>query len=179
MAALSFLALNARRSILIAIFFLIALYSTHCSLSSVYAGSGLVTQVGGATFIQGAKQFWVTSTKPTFSGVTTAAAAVSGTVGAQTISSTADSSGNWSWTPTTELSGDNSVSITSGSTTASFTLTIGSLPANIASASAGTLAPAGAVNPTILFLVGGTSLIVLGSFGLQKSFKKVDSQKPY
>lgn len=137
----------------------------------VLAGSGLVSTVGGATFIQGAKHFWVTSATPTFSGVTTAGAKVSGTVGAQTVSATADGTGNWSWTAAA-LSGDSAVSITSGATTASFTLTIGALPANIASSSAGSLAPAGSISPTILFLAGGSCLILLGSFGLRKSFRR-------
>jgi hypothetical protein len=136
----------------------------------VFAGSGLVSTVGGATFIQGAKHFWVTSATPTFSGVTTAGATVSGTVGSQTVAATADGTGNWSWTAAT-LSGDVPVTITSGATTASFTLTIGALPANIATSSAG-LAAAGSVDPTLIFLAGGTCLILLGTFGLKKSFVK-------
>lgn len=142
------------------------------TIGEVLAGAGLVSAVGGATFIQGAKQFWVTSATPTFSGVTTAGAAISGTVGSQTVSATADASGNWSWTAAT-LSGDSAVSITSGTQTASFTLTIGAVPANIASSSASSLAPAGSISPTILFLAGGSCLILLGSFGLRKSFRRV------
>ncbi|MDO8487217.1 MAG: hypothetical protein Q7S45_02915 [Candidatus Curtissbacteria bacterium] len=136
----------------------------------VLAGSGLVSTVGGATFIQGAKHFWVTSATPTFSGVTTAGAKVTGTIGTQAVSATADSAGNWSWTAAA-LSGDTAVSITSGATTASFTLTIGAVPASIASSSASSLAPAGSISPTILFLAGGSSLILLGSFGLAKSLR--------
>lgn len=139
---------------------------------SVLAGSGLVTTIGGATFVQGAKQFWVTSSKPTFSGVTTAGAAVTGTVGSQSVSATADASGNWSWTPTTELSQDNAVSITSGSSTASFTLTIGDLPQSIASSSASSLAPAGSILNTLLVAGIGAILIFAGNLGLAKSFRK-------
>lgn len=138
----------------------------------VLAGSGLLTTVGGVTFVQGATQFWVTSQRPTFSGVTTAGVTVSGTVGSQTLSATADSSGNWSWTPSADLAGDNTVSITSGSTTAAFTLTIGQLPANIASASAETLAPAGNINPTLVILGVGLALVCFGSYKLRRSFSK-------
>lgn len=140
---------------------------------AVHASSGLVSTVGGATFVQGAKQFWVSSAKPTVSGVTTAGSTVSGTVGAQTVSATADASGNWSWTPATDLTGDNQVSITSGSSTAAFTLTIGDLPASVASASASSLEPAGTVTNTIAIIGIGTILIAAGSFGLAKSFRKI------
>lgn len=156
----------------IAVFLLSAFFSFTCNVSEVIAGTGLVGQVGGAAFTQGTKQFWVSSTKPTFSGVTTASSAVSGTVGAQTVAATADASGNWSWASTTDLSGDNAVSITSGSTTVSFTLTIGSLPGNVAIAGGSTLAPAGSINPTLIFLGGGTLLIFFGTFGLSRSFIK-------
>jgi len=153
------------------VFLITALVTMACSQNLTYGGSGLVSSVGGATFIQGATQFWVTSTTPTFTGITSASAAVTGTVGSQAISATADASGNWSWTPTTALSGDNAVTVTSGATTVSFTLTIGDLPANIASSSAGTLAPAGSINPTVWILAVGTILISAGMFGLKKSFK--------
>lgn len=148
---------------------LVSLLTFHFSLITVFAGSGLVSQVGGATFTQGAKHFWVTSSTPSFQGVTTASAKVSGTVGSQSVSATADSSGNWSWTPASALSGDNQVTITSGSQTASFTLTIGALPANIASASAGSLAPAGTITPTFIILGLGLVLTGFGLWGFRKT----------
>lgn len=141
------------------------------SPATVLASSGLVSSIGGATFIQGAKHFWVTSASPTISGITTAGAKVSGTVGSQSVSATADGSGNWSWTPSTALSGDNQVSITSGSITDTFTLTIGALPANIASSSASTLAPAGSFKTTIAILSVGALLALVGTFGLGRSFR--------
>ncbi|OGD84598.1 hypothetical protein A3B51_02940 [Candidatus Curtissbacteria bacterium RIFCSPLOWO2_01_FULL_41_18] len=150
------------------IFFLISLFGStfYLYVTTVFAGSGLISSIGGATFIQGAKQFWVTSQSPTFSGITTAQAQVNGTVGSQTLTATADSSGNWSWTPTTALSGDNQVSVTSNTQSASFILTIGSLPEEIASASASTLPPAGNMSPTIIFLGAGLVLLFMGSWGL-------------
>ncbi len=160
----------ARRLTHSAIFLLLSLFTYHCALGVTLASSGLVSQVGGATFIQGAKQFWVTSARPTFSGVTSASAPVTGTVGSQTVSSTANASGNWSWTPTADLTGDNTVSITSGSQTVSFKLTIGSLPASIASASASSLAPAGSTFPTYLVVLFGGILTTFGLWGFKKSF---------
>jgi len=152
-------------------FLLLAIFFT---VRQVFAGSGLVSSIGQATFIQGAKHFWVTAARPTFSGITTAAGKVSGTVGSQSVTAAADASGNWSWTPAADLSGDNPVTITSGSTTVTFTLTIGVLPANIASASANTLAPAGSTTPTIIFLLFGFLLILIGARGIVRSFSKFD-----
>ena len=159
---------QAKRLITIAVIFSILLITSYLLIVTAYAGSGLVSQVGGATFVQGTKQFWVTGTKPTFSGITTVGATVSGTVGTETIAATADASGNWSWTPATDLAGDNAVTITSGATTASFTLTIGALPAGIATASADTLAPAGTITPTFLILTFGVISTGLGLWGLKR-----------
>lgn len=167
------LALDAKRLISILLSSLIAFLIT-CYMFTViaHAGSGLVFSIGGVTFTQGTQQFWHTSARPAFSGITTAGAAVSGTVGSQSVSATADGSGNWSWTPAADLSGDNAVSITSGSTTAAFTLTIGALPESVASASAGTLAPAGSTGLTFAFIAGGILLLVLGSRGFARTFSK-------
>ena len=172
MSALS--TLIVRRSSLLTIALLLFLFTIYNLLFTftILAGSGLLSSIGGVTFVQGASQFWVTSAKPTFSGVTTANTPVSGTVGSQTVSATADASGNWSWTPTADLAGDNTISITSGSQNVSFTLTIGALPENIASASGGTLAPAGTYLPTLLILGFGGILTVFGFWGLKRSFVK-------
>lgn|GEM_PF-783474 len=165
-------ALIAKRiSILISILVL-SLFVATCGAGGVLAGAGLVTTVGGATFIQGAKHFWVSSSTPTFSGVTTAGGNVDITIGTQKSGVIANSSGNWSFTPPTALSGDNTVTVATSTTSVTFTLTIGSVPANIASSSASSLAPAGSISPTILFLAGGSCLILLGSLGLRKSFKQ-------
>src|SRR3989304_8522756 len=158
--------------IVVLIFIFFSLISNLLTLNSIFAGSGLVSSIGGATFIQGASQFWVTSSKPAFTGITTANAQVTGTVGSQTVSATADSSGNWSWTPSSDLSGDNPVNLTSGSTTISFTLTIGSVPESIATASGSTLAPAGTLTPTLAILAFGVLLTSFGLWGLSRSFAK-------
>jgi len=162
------LSLKAKRLTLNASVILILLVTCYLLPVTIFAGSGLVFSIGGATFIQGATHFWVTSAHPTFSGITTAGAAVSGTVGSEAVSATADASGNWSWTPTADLTGDNTVSITSGSQSASFTLTIGQLPATIATSSAGGLAPAGSILPTVAILGFGALLTTFGLWGLKR-----------
>jgi len=136
-----------------------------CS-SSVIAGAGLVSSVGGVTFPQGTKQFWVSTTKPTLSGIASASSNVDVTIGKVKNTVKSDASGNWSYTPATDLSGDNQVIVATASTSTTFTLTIGVLPANIASASGGTLAPAGTINPTLFILAGGFALLAIGGFGL-------------
>lgn len=154
------------------VIFLISSFITMaCSQDLVYSGSGLVSSIGGVTFIQGAKQFWVSTPRPTFSGITTAKSNVDITIGSNKQGVISDASGNWSFTPAADLSGDNKVTVATSTTSVTFTLTIGALPANIASASAGTLAPAGSVNPTVLILSAGTFLILLGGFGLARNFK--------
>ena len=165
--------ITARMSLTISVFFIVfSLISSLLTLNSIFAGSGLVSSIGGATFIQGASQFLGTSSKPTIPGVTTASASVSGTVSTQTLAATADASGNWSWTPAADLSGDNPVTITSGSTTVSFTLTIGSVPESIATAAGSTLAPAGSIAPTLAILGFGVLLTTFGLWGLSRSFAK-------
>ncbi len=155
-----------------AFFIIFSILAYNCSVTSTLAGSGLLTQVGGATFVQGASQFYVTSARPTFLGITTANTQVTGSVGSQSLSATADASGNWSWTPTADLVGDNTVSISSDSQNVSFTLTIGALPEAIASQSAGTLAPAGILMPTMAVLGFGLVLTTFGLWGLKRGFAK-------
>ncbi|OGD84044.1 hypothetical protein A2165_01860 [Candidatus Curtissbacteria bacterium RBG_13_40_7] len=165
------LLLNARRAVFsILVVVSLTLFVLFFSLRLVLAGSGLVSSIGGATFIQGATHFWVTSARPTFSGIITAGAAVSGTVGSQAVSATADASGNWSWTPVADLAGDNTVALTSGSSTASFTLTIGALPDSIATSSAGSLSPAGSIFPTVAILGLGIFATTFGLWGLKRRF---------
>ena len=170
------LSLNAKRLMLNAILILFfTLFTFLSSLRFALAGSGLVSSIGGATFIFGAKQFLVTSSKPTIAGVTTASTQVSGTIGAQTLAATADASGNWSWTPAADLSGDNQVTVATATTSVSFTLTIGALPENIATAAGSTLAPAGSIMPTLAILTFGVLLTTFGLWGLKRNYIKSQS----
>ena len=156
----------------ILIFTFFSLISNLLTLNPVLAGSGLVSSIGGATFIQGAKQFWVSSPRPAFSGVTDAGGNVDITIGAEKNGVVADSSGNWSFTPAADLSGDNQVTVATATSSVTFTLTIGALPENIASASGSTLAPAGSLTPTLAILGFGVLLTTFGLWGLSRSFAK-------
>ncbi len=140
-----------------------------CAASSVIAAAGLVPSIGGVTFIQGAKQFWVSGARPTFSGGTSPSSHVDITIGGVKNGVVADASGNWSYAPAIDLTGNNQVTVATASSAVTFTLTIGALPANIASASGGTLSRAGNINPTLFILGGGISLLVIEAFGLKRS----------
>ncbi len=148
---------------------LLFIATTISTCSQIEAGSGLLSSVGGVTFIQGATQFYVTVSQPTFSGITTAGSPVDITINGIKNGVTADASGNWSYTSASVLSGDNEILVADSSTSAGFTLTIGSLPESIASAAGSTLAPAGSLNPTIIFAGFGTLLLLTGLIGLKKS----------
>lgn len=156
----------------ILIFTFFSLISNLLTLNPVLAGSGLVSSIGGATFIQGAKQFWVSSPRPAFSGVTDPGGNIDITIGAEKNGVVADSSGNWSFTPAADLSGDNQVTVATATSSVTFTLTIGALPENIASASGSTLAPAGSLTPTLAILGFGVLLTTFGLWGLSRSFAK-------
>lgn len=166
------LSFKTKRLTLQAFVILTLLITSYLLPTTILAGSGLVSSIGGATFIQGAKQFWVTSSKPTFSGVTEAGGNVDITVGTEKNVVVADSSGNWSFTPAADLSGDNQVTVATATTSVTFTLTIGALPENIASASGSTLAPAGSFAPTVAILGFGVLLTTFGLWGFRRSFVK-------
>ncbi|MBI4037425.1 hypothetical protein HY382_00065 [Candidatus Curtissbacteria bacterium] len=153
-------------------FFVVASLTTAfalCSVSTVIAGSGLLSSISGVTFIQGATQFWISDTTPTFSGLTTAGVPVDITIGGVKNGVVADSSGDWSYTHATELTGDNEITIATSESSITFTLTIGALPENIASSAGSALAPAGSVNPTLFILGGGLSLLIIGALGWKRS----------
>ena len=158
-----------KRAKYIIIFVSFAAVVSMCTTTNTIASSGLVSTIGGATFIQGATHFWVSGTKPTFSGLTTAGSNVDITIGDIKNGVVADASGNWSYTPTVDLSGDNTITVATADTSTTFTLTIGELPADIASASGSTLSPAGTINPTLFILAGGISLLTIGALGLRRS----------
>lgn len=163
------LSLALRRLKYVLIFVSFAAVATACSMPSAIAGSGLLSSVGGVTFIQGANHFWVSQARPTFSGITSTGNNVDVTIGGNKNGVAADSSGNWSFTPVNDLSADNQVTIATSETSITFTLTVGALPENIASSAGSTLSPAGSVNPTLFILGGGISLFLIGVFGLRRT----------
>lgn len=87
----------------------------------------LTLQEIGASSVGGASiSSWTyMGTNPTFSGTADPSATVTLTIGEETATATADTTGAWSYTPTTLVgSGSFPVTITSGDATISFTLAL-------------------------------------------------------
>ena len=70
-------------------------------------------------------EWWYTQENPTLSGVAAADATVTVSINGTESEVVADSSGNWTFTPTTLTTGDHTVVITTGGETYSFTLHAG------------------------------------------------------
>jgi hypothetical protein len=111
-------------------------------------------------------QWWYTSGNPTFRGEAASGAEVIYDIDGTALQINADSSGNWVFTPQTNLSpGDHNIKITSGGSEINFVLTVGSENVNwdsVEKGSGGVLPAAGTSWPTILFILGGGVMIVLG-----------------
>lgn len=114
---------------------------------------------------------WYTSTNVTFTGITTANAAVTANINGTSGSATADASGNWSYT-TTLNEGDNSVSFTSNESTISFTLTIGEVPEGVGGLPEAETPTVGTIEPTIIFLLLGIISVSSAIFLLRKNLLK-------
>lgn len=114
--------------------------------------------VNGANY----KQWWYTTT-PALTGSALNNASVQITIDSTSSTVTAGSDGGWTYTPPTLSSGDHKVSLVSGGSTISFTLTIGgSVPANVGAPPANQTPVAGNITPLIsLIFIGGT-LLTLG-----------------
>jgi hypothetical protein len=111
--------------------------------------------------------WYYTADNPTFSGTTIASSTVNITIDATQYSTTANSSGNWTYLPTTLTTGDHSVTIADSQNSLSFTIHIGqSAPTGTSSGSistsSGTLPVAGSLTQTLLMLTGGAVILAAG-----------------
>lgn len=117
--------------------------------------------------------WWYTANQPTLRGEATPGATVTVTIDGVALEVTADSSGDWVFTPVTALGGgDHSVVIVSSGSEIKFTLTIGSENVDWAAVEAGggeTLPAVGVTWPTIMLAILGLSSLVISrrllSFG--------------
>jgi hypothetical protein len=123
--------------------------------------------VEGVTY----NQLWYTNTNVTFTGISTANAAVTANINGTSGSTTADASGNWSYT-TTLNEGDNSVSFTSNESTISLTLTIGTVPEGVGALAAAETPTVGIAQPTLFLLFLGITSIFSAVFFFRKSLLK-------
>jgi hypothetical protein len=111
------------------------LFSTLINVA--HAGNNILTKIGTMDLAGNAyAEWWYTSENPMLGGVAAADSAVTVGIDGTDSEVTADSSGNWTYTPTTLTSGDHTMVITTGGETYSFTLHTGQeLPDTIIAAS--------------------------------------------
>ncbi|OGJ37616.1 MAG: hypothetical protein A2383_02925 [Candidatus Pacebacteria bacterium RIFOXYB1_FULL_39_46] len=143
------------------------------SVNAVSAASLAVTSIGGVATSGTLTSFTTTDTTPTIIGTASNDATIDITIDDLIVAATADSTGNWSYTPTLEA-GAHAVEIASNLETISFTLTVNdgtttttstssteSSTTTTSTTSSG-LPTAGAVENTFLVIVLGMFLIGLG-----------------
>jgi len=88
-----------------------------------------IMELGGNAYTE----WWYTEANPTLTGVAAAGAKVTITIDNVAAEVTADSAGNWTYSPTTLTTGDHTVSIASGTDAYTFTLHAGqNVPADLA-----------------------------------------------
>ncbi len=143
---------------LLALFFLL-------SAPQAFASGFNLKSIGGVnTDGKLYSQWYHTSLQPTFTGEAPADSTVTINIDGTDYTTTADSSGSWSWTPSSALSGgDHSVTLTNNESTISFTLTLGNENINWDSVGSGTatdssLPTVGVTFPTIMLLTSGVAI---------------------
>jgi len=136
------------------------------SVSIVLAADLSLTDIGAlATSGNTYSEWWYTGTLPVLKGTAGNSATVAITINDEQSSISADGSGNWSFYSEKLITGDHSVSISSGDQTYSFTLHLGqSLPSDLGATPETT--PSTGVPDTgtgqVIALVAGVSALALG-----------------
>lgn len=146
----------------IPLFFLLALLLL---TPKTVLASGFQLKTVGALDVDGVtyKHLWYTNgNNLLFTGVALQNTQVTATIDGASNTTTADSSGSWSYSKTL-TGGDHQISFSSGGSSVSFTLTIGEVPANIGSLSKVESPTVGTITPTIALLSFG---VLLASYPL-------------
>lgn len=118
-------------------------------------------------------KWWYTGSQPAFKGEATPGAEVVVTIDGNAMQINADSSGNWSFTPTEPLTvGGHEVTIASGGSTISFSLSMGTDGVDwnsVESGGAATLPASGTTFPTVL----GIGLAMAATIGGAKLYRRM------
>ena len=142
------------------------------SFSIVSAASLSLNMIGSLDVSDSSfSRYWYTGTNPTLVGTAAENSTVTVTVNETELTTTADASGNWSQMITTN-DGDNSVVITDGVSSYSFTLTKGDMPGTTTTTTTeqpATLPDAGVANYTLIFMVLGILAIAASAFAYKKA----------
>jgi hypothetical protein len=143
-------------------FYIVAgLIAVALSVSPVFAME--LQSIGTSSVTSQALTQWnYTSENPTLTGTAAANSTVTITIDGGSTTVTVDSTGSWSYKPTTLTTGDHTVSIAGDTQTVTFTISIGTSGSSSASGSATTLPNTGSPLMTIGLLGGGALLIVGG-----------------
>lgn len=146
------------------------------SVGVALAASLAVTSIGGVAVTGTLTSFETTDTTPGMVGTAAADATVDITIDDLIVAATADSSGDWSYTPTSLTYGAHSVAIASNLETLSFTLTVSSSSTDATSSTSkggvsttsAELPASGTVENTILIIAAGMFLMGLGVVSHQR-----------
>lgn len=151
-------------------FFLSLLILSLFFLSSSILASGFQLKTVGALNVDGVtlNHIWYSNGNVTFSGIALGNAQVTAVIDGASATTTADSSGNWSYS-TTLSDGDHQIGFTCNGSTISFTLTIGTPPADIGGLPTAATPTVGIVTPTIIILSLGL-IFIFSPFLLRKTF---------
>lgn len=151
-------------SLLLSLFFVPFVSLSAKALTLDYIGN---LSTSGSSY----SHWYYTGLKPRLGGTSQASNQISLSVGSQTGSVSADSSGNWYWDPSENFTaGDHAVSINDGTDTLAFTLTLGSSGSGSTSSATASGVPAtGWTLPTILVI---SILLIATSFGYLRLVKR-------
>lgn len=112
-------------------------------------------------------EWYYTAENPTLTGTAAASSTVTIAIDSTDFPVSADTTGNWSYSPSTLTTGDRLVSITGDGQTLNFTLHVGqststSTTTTSASSSAQTLPQTGTIENTLLLFSLGTAFMLVG-----------------
>jgi len=132
-------------------------------VSQQVLASGFQLKTIGSVNVTGSTwtEWWYSAANPTFTGTALAGATVTIDIDGTSQTTTA-TSGNWTFTPSTATAGSHSVTISSSGSSVAFTLNIGDVPTNVGSPTQSGLPVAGIVDQSLLLLLLGGAVFILG-----------------
>lgn len=132
----------------------------------VYAGGFNIKSIGNSE-TGGAQpgHWWYTGSNPTLRGESQPGSNITVTIDGNAVQVSADSSGNWVYTPSGLGDGDHNVSLKNGGSQINFTLTLGTGNVNWDAVEKGnnaTLPASGTSLPTMIYIGLGSLLMISG-----------------
>lgn len=144
---------------------LLIVFLSFASCKNIYAGGFNLKSIGSIeTGGQQISHWWYTSSVPTMTGEAAAGDTITISIDGTEESTTADGDGNWVYSPSALDDGDHEITLTSGGSTISFTLTIGVDNVDWDAVNSGggeTLPAAGVLFPTLVLTTLGGVFVTL------------------